>query len=72
MSFLASSYPEGLCKKSAFENFTEKNVCAGSFFNKDSGRGSVTLLETLHYWCLFVNSANFLKTVNDCFKINIF
>ena len=49
MSFLASSYSEGLCKKAAFENLTEKNVCAGSFFNKYSGRGSAILLQTLQY-----------------------
>ena len=70
MSFLGtwrtrSSHPEGLCKKGAFEHFTEENIYAGSFFNKDSGRGSATLLQRdSSIDVFFVNSVNFLKTVS--------
>ena len=42
---------------------SQKNICAGVFFNKGSGKGSIT--KTLQYWCFFVNSGEFLKTVND-------
>ena len=42
------SHPEGFCKKGAFKNFvkiTEKQLCKGLFFNKDSGRGPANLFQ---------------------------
>ena len=43
----------------------------GSFFNKDSGKGSVTLLQRdSSFGVFFLNSGKFLKTVN-CY-CNIF
>ena len=42
-----SSHPEGFCKKGDFKNFAgnTKTSVPESFFDKDSGRGSVTLLQ---------------------------
>ena len=40
-----SSHLEGFWKKGSFKDFaktTEKHLCRGPFFNKDSGRGPAT------------------------------
>ena len=43
---------------------SQKNICAGVFFNEDSSRGSVTLLQrdSSIGSFFFANSAKFLKT----------